>query len=411
MLLHFPSEPLRFRALRAEAHERFCYRYRRPVLKRYGPESEDLGVYVVWCEACGRTGARLIGFPELDPDLSLDELTDELRTRADDPGEGWRPRVCPHCATARPVPMAAFFARYLPEAEVDLHLEMTFAGARVVRVELHQMTTDGESLRLERPVDECDLHELFGAPLSLRLLWQSFIDRYVDAPRIELLCVQPGYYLGLRPFTDDPRDAGRMYEDFAEIITALRTERGYDAITFLRDREEEPIPIAFEESYHTWLAGYAPDVDEAVIEPFVIADSDTFVATLARHAALYGITVDRVSDHATLFVRFHTVDLDVQLNLGPIFFRVLHEGLTFHRGLRRHFERELRALGAAAVLPGVLRGALPDHAVRVVDGSTLHVSGPGVRAPFSGDLVQTATLHDYRRPDGLDALIRHVLGG
>ncbi len=410
-MLHFPDEPLRFRALRLEAHERFCLRYRRPVLRRFGLESEDLGVFVVWCDDCQRTAARLIGFPELDFDLTLDALEEEVRTRADASQNGWRPEACPHCAAPAPTPIAAYYGRYLPEAEVDLHLELIFGGGRIVRVEHHQMTPDGDSVALDRPADAWDFHDLFGAPLSLRVLWRAFIDRHLYADRLEMVCVQPGYYLGLRPFTDDPEVAGALFEDFGEIIEALRTERPYDAITFLRDREEEGIPVPFDESYHTWLAAYAHDVVEATIEPFVVGDSGTFIATLARHAALYGITVDRASDDQTLFVRFHTADLDVQLNLGPVFFRVLHEGWTFHQGLRRHFERELRALAAAAQVPALLRAALPDHRVEVPGGATLVVHDAQGRAVFADDLVAFATRHDLRTDEGIGALVAEVRGG
>jgi len=218
--------------------------------------------------------------------------------------------------------------------------------------------------------------------------------------------VQAGYCIGTRPFTDDHRVAARQFEGFPDWLELMRAHRPYDAVTFLRDREEDQIPIEYAESYHAWMPRYAHDVTEALIDPFIVADSDTFVATLARQAAFLGLQVRRESDEGTLFVRFwRDNDLDVRLNLGPFFFKILHEGRTFHRGLRLHFDRQLQALSSAAGLPDALRERLPDHRIEVLDGKLLQVGDSGGAVRFRDDLVHVATRFAYRTSQGMRDLL------
>ena len=109
----------------------------------------------------------------------------------------------------------------------------------------------------------------------------------------------------------------------------------------------------------------------------------------------------------TLFVRiWHDEDLDVRVNMGPVFFRILHEGRTFQRGLRRHFDRQLQALATAAGLPDALRARLPEHRVEVLDGKLLQVGDSAGAVRFRDDLVHLATRHDYRTTEGMAELLR-----
>ena len=411
MLLHFPTEPLRFRELRTRAFERFRWRYRVAVVRQFGLEAEDLGAYITWCERCEQVGSTVTGFEHLDGDLTLTALEEEVRTRADDPRNGWRPPRCVHCNAPEPTPVVAFFGRYLPESRTDLHLEMVFGGDRVVRVEHHRMSRRGESEQVARPGDALQFMETFGAPLSVRTLWRDFIQRNVYADEIVCQPVHPGYCLALRPFTDDPHRAARMYEGFDGVMEGLREARAYDVVAFLREREEDDIPVDFSESYHAWLGGYAHEISEALIDPMVIADSETFVATLASQAAIYRLGVSRAGDDQNLFVRIGRGELRLNLNLGPIFFRIQHEGLSFHRGLRRHFRRELRALSQASDLPAMLRARLPGRLVRVGEGGALEIRDRQGTATFKGDLVGVATAFDVRTESGLDALLRRVSSG
>ena len=405
MLLQFPSEPSRFRSLRLKSVDGFRTRCRAPVIRRYGPTTEDLGGFLSQCRDCDETTGRLSGFSDLDPELSLGELEEQLGRRASHPSFGWRPEACETCGSTALNPVMAVFGRYLGEAAVDMQIELVFGAGRIVRIEHAVMDDRGNATAIERPQNEAECLEAYGVPLSLRALWREFIDRHLYDDVFQVRDVQAGYVVGTRPFTDDHRVAARQFEGFPAWLELIREHRPHDAVTFLRDREEDQIPIAYEESYHAWLARYAHDIGAALIDPFIVADSDTFVATLARQAAFLGLQVRRDSNEGTLFVRFWKEhDLDMRLNLGPCFFKILHEGRTFHRGLRRHFDRELQALASAAGLPEALRTRLPAHRIEVVDGSQLQVGdGGGVR--YREDLVHVATRFDYRTTAGMSALL------
>ena len=116
-------------------------------------------------------------------------------------------------------------------------------------------------------------------------------------------------------------------------------------MTYLRDREDDDIPIPMTESYHVWLAAYATEITGTLLDPMIVVDSNSFLRALAGHAARYGLEVRRDSGPDELQVRFMSHDIDIRLNLGPVLFRIVHEGLTFERGIARHFIRELHALG------------------------------------------------------------------
>ncbi len=408
VLLRFPSEPLKFNDTRREAIVGFRDRCRAPVIRRYGPTTEDLGGFLAECVSCGHTNSRLAGFSELDSELSLDQLEVELQKRAEQPELGWRPERCEACGSERLNPVMAVYGRYLAEAERDLQLDFVFAGGRIVRIEHFLMESDGATRRIDRPMNEQEAFDLFGAPLSLRQLWREFVAAHYHGDSFVVRDVHGGYVVGMRPFADDHRVAAQQLQSFGAWLDILRKKRPYDAVTFLRDREEDQIPVAFDQSYHLWLPKHSQEITAALIDPFVVADSDTFVATLARQAAFLGLQVSRDSDPNTLFVRFRHDDLDVRLNLGPVFFRVLHEGRTFHRGLRRHFDRELTALASAAALPGALRDALPTHRISVRDGVQLHVVDPTGDVRFDDDLVHLATHFDYRTPEGMAELLRET---
>lgn len=413
MLLHFPSEPLATRDLRRDALERFRWRCRLPVLRNHGPESGDLGIFVTACGACGSRTARLSGLPDVDPDTALDGLIAELRTRAGRVRYGWRPATCPACDAPDPEPVSAVYARYMPEIEHDLHIELVFGRHRVVAVELHRVALDGTSTAIPRPTGPLAFQEAFGAPLGLRALWRAFITRHVYDEAMVVRAVEPGYVIGLRPFTDEPVEAEAMLAPFGPFIEQMRQGvegyAGWDAITFFYEREHDDIPVPFAESYHAWLGGYAAEIGGGLLEPFVVADSDAFVDRLAEHAALYGLRVQRDSGEGALFVRFFAGHLDLRLNLGPVFFQILHRGLTFERGITALFLRELRAMGEARKVPSLVQRLLPGHTVRVVRGQYLELLDPaGERAAF-GDLVRLATHYDLDDPAGQAELIAELL--
>ncbi len=413
MLLQFPREPIATRDLRRDALERFRWRCRLPVLRNYGPEAGDLTIFVTACSDCGARTAKLATLDDIDPDTQLDGLISELRTRAGRARYGWRPRTCPACHAPDPEPISAVYARYMPEIEHDLHIELVFGRHRVVAVELHRVALDGAAVSLPRPSDPLAFQDAFGAPLGLRALWRAFLTRHVYDESMVVRAIEPGYVIGLRPFTDEPAEAEAMLAPFGPFIENLRAGaegyRGWDAITFLYEREHEDIPVPFAESYHAWLGGYAAEIREGLIEPFVVADSDAFIDRLGEHAALYGLRVQRDSGEGALFVRVHGGHLDLRLNVGPIFFQILHQGLTFERGIVALFLRELRAMGEARKVPALVQGLLPTHQVRVVRGQFLELLDPaGERIAFA-DLVRLATHYDLDDPTGQAELTAELL--
>ncbi|MCA9539726.1 MAG: hypothetical protein KC620_12605, partial [Myxococcales bacterium] len=409
MLLRFPTELLEDRDLRQQAREDFRWKCRVPVLRQFGAAAEDLGVFVAECAACRSKTARLHPFADLDADLAFAELEAELRTRAG-PGYGWRPETCPACGAPSPRPVSALFARHLPEVGHDLQIELTCGAGRVLEMQLALMDRRGVATAIERPQDEVSVPAAFGAPLSLRAFWRAFISAHLYEDGLALHPVQPGYWLGLRPFTDDPRTAKAMFDAFGPWIEALRErEGGHDAVCFLADRDEEGIEMPFDDRYEAWLGGFAGDIQQALLEPFVVADSDHFVRALAAEGRRQGLQVVRDSNDETLFVRFRGGALDLRLNLGPVFFRTLHAGFTFHRGLRRFFARELAALAEAARLVPALREMLPRHAIQVHRGQFVEVLDDAGHRCSLADMVRLATTYDVRTDAGRAGLRSAVI--
>jgi len=414
VLLHFPGEPIATRDLRRDALARFRRRYRLPVLRACGPEAGDQAIFVTACAACGARTAKLDTLDDIDPDTALAGLVAELRTRAGRTRYGWRPTACPACDAPGPAPISAVYARYMPEIEHDLHIELVFGRHRVVAVELHRVALDGTSVSLPRPSGPLAFQEAFGAPLGLRALWRAFVGHNVYAGSMVVRAVEPGYVIGLRPFTDDPAEAEAMLAPFGGFIEAMRRGvegyAGWGAITFLYEREHQPIPVPFAESYHAWLGGYAAEIGEGLLEPFVVADADAFIDRLGQHAALYGLRVERASGQDALIVRFWSGPLDLRLDLGPVFFQILHRGLTFERGITALFLRELRAMGEAKSVARRVRTLLPRHRVNVVRGQFLELlDGAGERVAFA-DLVRLATHYDLDAADGRAELVAELLG-
>ena len=411
VILQFPSEPLAYRELRADALERFRWRCRIPVIRNYGLESADMGIYVTQCDACQATTAKMRDFGDVDPDLTLDALEAELRMRASSPRYDWQPKTCPECDAPSPKPISAIYARYLPEAEVDLQLEFVRAGARVVEVRYHLMNEAGVAQSFERPMDLLAFADGVGAPLSLRGLWGSFVSQNVYAESMVLRKVQEGYYIGMRPFTDDLGEAQAMLEGFGPWIESLRKNMRYDAVVFLNQAELDGVAIDFTESYQTWLGGYAHEITQSLIEPFVVADSDVFLATIDDHARRYGLNVRRMDAEGSLNAQIRGAEFSLTLDLAPTLYRILHEGETFERGIRRHFLHQMRAFAAAAELTPVLRAALPDFGVRVVKGRFIELVDPSGQRTCFGDLIRIATTYDMRTPDGFAALMAEVAPG
>lgn len=418
MLLRFPNEVADFRDVRRDARAEFLWRCRVPVLRQFGAEAADLGIFVTACAACGGRTARLHPFAELDRDLSFDGLLAELRTRAGRVEYGWRPATCPACDARRPQPIAGVFARYLPEIERDLHIELICGNGRVVRSRVYLADAQGAMHEVAglggaatETASETAVADALGAPVSLRALWRAMVAENVYADAAVSRVVQPGYVIGVRPFCDDPAEAEAMLEPVGALIEGLQAEGGaWDALCFLHERELHDIPVPFEESYHAWLGGYAGEIGQGLVMPFIVADSGVFVDVLAEHAARYGLTVTRDSGEATLYGRFRGGPLDLRVALGPLFFRVLHGGETFHRGIARHFTRELRAMQAAAALPGAVRALLPSHGVRVQAGRYLEVRDRDGAPVGFGDLVRLATHYDVETEQGRAGLRAELVG-
>lgn len=419
MLLRFPNEVADFREVRRDARAQFLWRCRVPVLRQFGAEAVDGGVFVTACGACGARTARLHGFGDLDPDLSFDGLLAELRTRAGRVEYGWRPGACPACGARRPTPVVGLFARALPEIGRDLHVELVCGGGRVVRSRVYLADAAGAQVEVEglggaatASTPETAVADALGAPVSLRALWRAMVTESVYADAAVSRRVQPGYVIGVRPFCDDPVEAEAMLEPVGALIEGLQAEGGaWDALCFLHERELHDIPVPFEESYHAWLGGYAAEIGQGLVMPFIVADSEAFLAVVGAQAARYGLSVARDSGEATLYGRFRGGALDARVALGPLLFRVLHGGETFERGVARHFARALGAMGAAAALPGKARAMLPGHAVRVVAGRYLEVLDRGGARVAFGDLVRLATHYDLDTAQGRAEFTDELVAG
>jgi hypothetical protein len=128
-------------------------------------------------------------------------------------------------------------------------------------------------------------------------------------------------------------------------------------------------------------------------------------------ASRRGVRVARASGEDTLFVTFTAGEVQVRLNIAPRYFRILHSGSTFHRGVIDHFAKEILAVKAAGDLAPVLRHRLHGYKVRVREGKLLEVLDAADRRLFCDDVVRVATGHAYHTVEGLEELVRRVLPG
>ena len=103
----------------------------------------------------------------------------------------------------------------------------------------------------------------------------------------------------------------------------------------------------------------------------IVVDSNAFVTVLNELAFMYGLKAERDSGSDTLYVKLVGGEISVRLNLAPLLFRIIHEGYTFHRGLKRYLMDELRAVSITAEVIPLLRKALPDYLFMFDTGTTL----------------------------------------
>ena len=297
------------------------------------------------------------------------------------------------------------YARYLPEIECDLHIHFIRNGTRIHDVEYLVMNGDGIVERIERPTTQLDFVRSVGAPFDMRALWRRFIEANVYEEEVVVEPVEPGFYIGLRPYADTATAVSAMAEPFHRWIEKKQAEEDYDIIAYFKDREDDDIPVPYSESYHVWLGGFASEVERALVEPFMFVSSNRFVDALDRQARLYGLSARRLPGEDRLNVEISAGDLRVELNLAPTLFRILHEGLTFERGLRKHFCNELRALTVSAETLSLIRAALPQHTIQIKDGHYFEVFRPNGESLGMADMVRTATAYNVRREDEFNGLM------
>lgn len=410
-VLNFPSEPRKFRQLRQWAREQFQREIRATALQRLGAEATDLGVLIMACRHCGLPTSTLHVFSELPLDIGRVELEATLKRLWGTERHGWKDAYCATCHTRGEglYPVVAHFGRVLPESGKDLQIEVLFGEGRILRLDYYRMDRDGSATAVSTPSDELAFLDTYEAPLSMRGLWNDFLSRHVNADELVTRMVQPGYIIGLRPFTEDDGEATAFYAGFEKWIERRRREHPYDTVTFFRDREDDAIPIPEEESYHAWLPAFAPDITDALVDPFIVADSDSFIRVLDEMASQRGVRVARASGEETLFARFTAGEVEVRLNIGPRYFRTLHTGLTFHRGVITHFAKEILAIAAAGELAPMLRSRLPGMRVRVVEGKILEILDAHDRRLFCDDVIRVATSHPVQTQAGLEEVVRRIL--
>ena len=412
-VLQFPSEPRKFRQLRQWARTQFQQEVRHSALRRLGAETTDLGMLIMACTQCGLPTSTLHVFSELNQDITRLELETALKRLWGTEGHGWKGAYCANChATGDAIyPVVAHFGRVMPESGQDLQIEVLFGDRRILRLDYHRMDPDGAATPIATPADELAILDSFHAPLSMRALWHDFLARSISEDQLVTRVIQPGYIIGVRPFTDDEREATAFYAGFEKWIERRRRELPFDTVTFFRDREEDGIPVPSEASYHTWLPAFAPDIADALVDPFIVADSDTFIRVLDEIATRRGVRVARASGEDTLFARFYAGEVEVALNIAPRYFRILHSGLTFHRGVIMHFAKEILAIKAASDLAPMLRAKLPGLRVRVREGKILEILDAHDRRLFCDDVIRVATSHTIYTEAGLRDLIDRIVPG
>ncbi|MGC6415574.1 MAG: hypothetical protein ACON3Z_00510 [Bradymonadia bacterium] len=411
MILQFPTETLEFRAEREEAVAVFRQRCRLPVIRQYGFESQDIGMYTAKCLSCGDITARLHHFTDLDADLDVLGLEAELTSRALDPGFGWVPACCPACGADSPRPVSALFARYFPEVGLDLHIHLVRGGHRITQVDYSVMNLKGESRAIEKPQDCIMFADTFGVPLSIRSLWSYLIAQHMYEPSIALYPVQPGYCLGVRPFAETDSVLAAMAEPFYQWLEKEQASGGADVIAYLRDLDDDNIDVAYGDSYHSWLAGFASDVERAIVDPFIVVDSNAFVSVIDQLAHMYGLSAQRDSGADTLYIRIGTDEISVRLNVGPLLFRTIHEGLTFQAGVKRHFIDEIRAIAASAETLKLVRHALPDYRFEILNGHYLRVTDANGLELTLVDVIRAGTSYDPRDETEFLALCEDLAPG
>ncbi len=412
-VLQFPTEPRKFRNLRTWARAQFQQELRLPAIQKMGAETTDLGILIMACRRCGLPTSTLHAFGDSELETTQVELEACLKRLWGTERAGWREAYCANCNARGDLlyPVVAHFGRVLPESGRDLQLELLFGDHRVLRIDYHRMDPDGTTTAVSRPSDELAFLDVYHAPLSMRRFWNDFLARNVNADAFVTRVVQPGYIVGVRPFTEFEREAVDFYAGFERWMERRRRELAYDTVAFLRDLEDDEIPLPVEDSYHGWLKPFAADISEALVDPFIVADSESFVRVLDEVASRRGVRVARASGEDTLFVTFTAGEVQVRLNIAPRYFRILHSGSTFHRGVIDHFAKEILAVKAAGDLAPVLRHRLHGYKVRVREGKLLEVLDAADRRLFCDDVVRVATGHAYHTVEGLEELVRRVLPG
>ena len=73
------------------------------------------------------------------------------------------------------------------------------------------------------------------------------------------------------------------------------------------------------------MADFASDVERAIVDPFIVVDSNAFVSVIDQLAHMYGLSAQRDSGADTLYIRIGTDEISVRLNVGPLLFRTIHE--------------------------------------------------------------------------------------
>jgi hypothetical protein len=299
----------------------------------------------------------------------------------------------------------------LPEIGLDLHIHLIRGGHRITEIEYFVMNLAGEARSLPRPKGSMEFADVLGIPLSIRALWSELIAKNLYEPNVAVYPVQPGYFLGVRPFADSEATLEAMAEPFHAWLKTQQEDGGYDVITYLRDREDDDIDIPFAESYHAWLAGYASEVESALVGPFMVVDSNEFVSVFSQIADYYGLGVERETGTDTLFVHISGGGLSVRVNLGPLLFRIIHEGYTFQRGIKRHFMDEIRAVSAAAEVLKLIRAALPSYQINVVRGHYLEITDPEGNSFGVVDAIRIGTSYEPRDETEFSALFQELAPG
>ncbi|MBI4864954.1 MAG: hypothetical protein HY815_32550 [Candidatus Riflebacteria bacterium] len=384
--------------------------FRLKMLGQHGAATWDDMLMARQCRRCGWVAARQAVFPN--------------RARPDSP-EHWLKRVleltskemlhgpCPQCQ-ATPAG-TGFVTRLLPsltflEADGDLEMTVDLVPKSDPKVTLELARIDGKARSLPWPITAEAFQEQVGAPLSVRALWRSMLERHARGDHPVFRRVQDGYFLIVRPFIAKDEELERIKKETVTILNNLTSQVGALHVEALKDLEDQKRPFT-KDTYHDWLPDFALAIASGAVQPIAAVHPPTFVATFAREARALGVEATIPSTRAVEVVLTRG-PWRTKVNCVAALLRMVHQGQSFQQGAAPLLEEVNRVVAMERVGGRIMALVRGKATTTVEDGSVLVVTiGEGKSAKVQRLSLASLAFKLYAKtPEEVDRNIRKTIG-